>query len=134
MRRLMTVRAFVTAALITVARPLSAAPCVPYEPAVVTLSGTLVVQQAYGAPNYGGTPAQDTVERYYALQLDRPICVDTGHDTDVPEADVRVLQLVMGMLPSAPAGAHASVTGTLFHGISGHHHTPVLLSVRTIAR
>lgn len=107
--------------------------CLQYGPAVVSLTGTITKHMTYGPPNYGEDPAHDSQEIYWYLDLDNPICVDGAKDNS-PEAqgekDVREVQIVYSN--GYPKGNdwinhRAIITGTLFHAISGHHHTKVLI-------
>ena len=114
--------------------------CLEYEPAVVTLTGTITRHMEYGPPGYGEDPAHDAKEVYWYLELNNPICVN-GKDEDSPdmqgEKDVRKLQIVYPMgYPKGGGwiGHRASITGTLFHAISGHHHTNVLITAHRTTR
>jgi Domain of unknown function (DUF4431) len=107
--------------------------CLDYEPAVVTLSGTITKHMNYGPPNYGEDPARDAKEFSWYLELDDPVCVN-GKNDDSPEGEaeknVRKLQIVY--LNGHPKGDgwinhRVSIEGTLFHAITGHHHTNVLI-------
>jgi len=109
-------------------------PCLDYGPAVVTLTGTIAEHMEYGPPNYGDDPAHDAKERNWYLELDEPICVRAKSDASPEmeaENDVRKLQIVYSN--GYPKGGgfinrHASITGTLFHAVNGHHHTQVLIT------
>jgi|SRR5580704_17561300 hypothetical protein len=107
--------------------------CLKYEPTRVVLSGTISTKLAYGPPGYGEDPAHDARERYLNLTLDNPICVDSGvSPNDDSERNERSLQMVFfddHSFQSKWMGQHVAVTGTLFHAISGHHHTKVLIIV-----
>jgi len=107
--------------------------CLEYEPAVVTLSGTITRHLEYGPPGYGEDPAHDDKGFYWFLDLDKPICVN-GKDEDSPddegETGVRRLQIVyMNDYPKGRGwiGHRASITGTLFHSYTAHHYTEVLI-------
>jgi hypothetical protein len=106
--------------------------CLEYEPAVVTLSGTITRHLEYGPPNYGEDPAHDEKGFYWFLDLDKPICVN-GSDEDSPdeegETGVRRLQIVYNRYPKGRGwiGHKASITGTLFHAHTAHHYTKVLI-------
>jgi hypothetical protein len=107
--------------------------CLEYGPAIVSLTGTIVSQMQYGPPNYGEDPAHDAKEVYWYLQLDDPVCVNgrKDHSEEMQgEQNVRKVQIVY--LTGYPKGGNwinkrASITGTLFHAITGHHHTKVLI-------
>jgi hypothetical protein len=108
--------------------------CLNYEPAVVTLTGKITRHLEYGPPGYGESPATDAKEVYWYLDLDEAVCTTaTAGDTpdDQGEEDIGRLQIVF--LHGYPQGGgwvghRASITGTLFHAITGHHHTPVLIT------
>ena len=104
------------------------------------MTGTITTHLEYGAPNFGEDPAHDAHELDWYLDLSKPICVAGKNDTS-PESEaergIRRLQIVF--LRGQPSGAGwighgASVTGTLFHAISGHHHTKVLITAEHMAR
>ncbi len=108
-----------------------------YEPAVVQLSGTVVIESQFGRPNYGENPATDEQVKIAVLELDRPVSVvgDPKSDFNQESVDnIQRMQLVdlKGGRFSPYAGKHVRVSGTLFHAITGHHYTDVLLTVRTI--
>ena len=106
--------------------------CLSYEPSVVELTGT-VVRKTF-------TDAQDRPETYWVLDLSRPICVNQDPkepDLNYAQKDVRLIQLVfldqtMFLTYKDLLGKKVVAKGTLFAGISAHHHTPVLLTVSTL--
>jgi Domain of unknown function (DUF4431) len=65
------------------------------------------------------------------LQLATPICVLGGDDSDQPaEPSIRHLQIAFIKIPfdkSLP-GHRVRIIGTLFHSMTGHHHTRALIS------
>ena len=101
-----------------------------YEPAIVRLTGTLCSSQ--------GTDPNDESVQYPALKLKASIRVraDPTTGTDSTEENVSLLQLVLTPeLMNEYArlkGQDASVTGTLMHAHTGHHHTSVLLQVQEL--
>ena len=116
--------------------------CLEYEPANVTLSGTISRHMHYEGPNYGADPAHDEKAYYWYLDLDKPICVN-GKDEDSPEMesvhDVRHMQIVYGVYEDYPRGRgwigrHVSIMGSLFHAITVHHHTDVLIMARSTVK
>jgi hypothetical protein len=114
---------------------LAADGCFSYEPARVELTGKVSKKQAFGPPNYGEDPAHDRRETYLVLVLNAPLCV-TG-DPKSPtnnesETDVREVQLVFApgqSIRRSWLNRQVSVSGTLFHAITGHHRTKVLIQV-----
>ena len=114
--------------------------CLPYEPAVVTLEGTVTMGAFPGRPNYADTLHGDEIERPFILQLDRAICVEPDSSSRLyndPRGGVRQVQLaVVGdslvLRLRRLVGRRIVVTGQLFSAETGHHHTPVLDLVREL--
>ena len=110
----------------------SSSACLSYEPSVVELTGT-IVRKTF-------TDAQDRPETYWVLELSRPICVNQDQkepDINYAQKDIRLIQLVflnqkMFVTYKDLPGKRVIAKGTLFAGISAHHHTPVLLTVNTL--
>lgn len=103
---------------------LAAAKTLPYDPAVVTLQGTLVSGD-------GMTP--DGVKlKFPAIRLAKPIAVPQDEPRDWP-AEHGVVLLHMALDDKNMAafkhlkGKPAKVTGTLFHADNGNHQTSVLV-------
>jgi len=109
--------------------------CLRYEPDTVRIRGTLARHMYYGAPGYGDTPARDEKEVGFYLDLSTPVCMAPGaDDVDVAKAGIRRIQLVLRDQADFDRlrpflGKTVALRGTLFGAITGHHHTPVLLSV-----
>jgi hypothetical protein len=100
----------------------------------VTLAGVVELHEFYGPPGYGENPASDARERQALLKLDTPICVEPGSD-DQDEAErnqarVTLVPPASNVALSGYQGRHVTVKGKLFHAISGHHHTPVLIQLQ----
>jgi hypothetical protein len=106
--------------------------CLSHESSVVELTGT-IVRKTF-------TDAQDRPETYWLLELSRPICVNQDPkepDLNYAQKDVRLIQLLfldqkMFVTYKDLLGKKVIAKGTLFAGISAHHHTPVLLTVSTL--
>jgi hypothetical protein len=106
--------------------------CLSYEPSVVELTGTIVRQTS--------TDGQDRPETYWLLELPQPICVNQDPaepDMNYAQEDVRSIQLAfpngkMYTTYKALLGKKVIAKGTLFVGMTAHHHTPVLLTVSTL--
>ena len=113
--------------------------CLTYEPEQVNLEGVLTVQTFPGPPNYESTESGDQEERVAILVLDRSVCVTGDPDNELnqqSEAGVRRVQIVVedwGKLENL-IDQQVFVTGTLFHALTGHHHTPVLMTAEHVAR
>lgn len=113
--------------------------CLSYEPSVVTLEGKLTQKTFPGPPNYANIHKGDAPETYWFLSLEHPVCVDedpTSEHVNNAQKEVRLVQLVVDQQiykrSTGLIGKHVVTTGTLFGGINGHHHTPVLLTVTTL--
>jgi|SRR5579859_1554738 len=115
--------------------------CLSYEPSIIKLTGNLTRKTFPGPPNYESVRNGDQPETYWLLNLVHPICVaESKTDGELnPAMDVRSLQLVF----TGPAtykkykellGKQVVATGTLFAAQTGHHHTPVLLTVVGLAK
>jgi hypothetical protein len=133
--------ALLAAALCATTLRIEARSCLPYEPKPVTLAGTIVRQTFPGPPNYEDVKTGDTPEMIWVLRLATPICVAPDgptEDYNDPESNVRELQLIFmdgaGYTKyRSLLGKPVSVSGTLSHAITGHHHTKVMVVVREIA-
>jgi hypothetical protein len=113
--------------------------CLHYEPDTVRVTGHLSRHMYYGAPGYGEDPRHDEREVGFYLDLPAPICmVPGGDEVDVARRGIRRIQLVLdenGYARLRPLlGKTVTLRGTLSGAITGHHHTPVLLTVATPVR
>ena len=114
--------------------------CVGYDDPSVTLSGTSFSRIYFGPPGYGETPAQDRREGAALLLLDAPICVKASPnpelDNNAYEGNVIVIQLaavhIKPELLEKALGQRVTVRGSLFHSLTGHHRTPVLMDVYSV--
>lgn len=108
---------------------------VHYGPEKVAVTGKVVSRTFYGPPGYGENPKTDSRESQYLLLLDRPIDVLSTPEFET-ERGVKQITLVVVDFKATPVRPwlHQRVTieGTLFHAITGHHHTRVLIEVSTI--
>ena len=125
--------------LLMSAAPALAQQCLSYEPAEVSLAGRISRQTCPGPPNYQSIRRGDRPEISWVLHLQRPVCV-TGNTNEFNEAEQRVTDLQLILEPeeykrfSKFVGTKRSVTvsGTLTHAQTGHHHTSVLIDVSNI--
>lgn len=115
------------------------ASCYPYEPKSVTLSGVLIRKTFPGRPNYANLAKGDEPETYFLLRLSKPVCTvaPAGNGIDGPVSSVAQMQLVFlhGAATSYKElqpyiGKEVRCTGKLFSAETGHHHTPVLMTVK----
>lgn len=109
-----------------------------YEPAVVSLSGILVIEDHYGPPNYGENPDTDEIDKVRILKLDTPVDVVGDPNADnfnsELETGVQKMQLVSSLKLIDLEGQHVTVEGTLYHQFNAHHVTKVLITVEKISR
>lgn len=133
MRRLL----FIAGALAVMSGSLQAQ-CLDYEPAVVSLSGTLVRQIFPGPPNYKSVAHGDAAERVWILRLRKPICVNVADHFDIHENGQKQVQLVLEPERYKRfrnlVGKQVTVMGTLFHAHTAHHHKKLLLTATKMRR
>ena len=110
--------------------------CFKYEPATVTLVGVLESKVYPGLPNFLSIESGDAPETGYFIELKPPICTITkeeswmlGHQR-ISEVQLAVSKLQYDQLATSIGGV-ISVKGSLFEAFNGHHHTPVLMDVKT---
>ncbi len=108
-----------------------------YEPSVVTLFGKVYMKTFPGRPNYEDIKAGDELETHWILNLESPISVvpKEGKDPDGlndSEENIRKIQIVImsEYRFRFRNGQRYKISGSLFHAISGHHHTPVLIELK----
>ena len=134
MRRIL----FIIGLLFSVSLHVAAAQCLEYEPNVVNLSGTLVRETHPGPPNYEGVSSRDEEETIWVLQLKDTICVLASDEINVREDGIKEVQLVLKPEQYRQfrnlLGQQVRVTGTLFHGHTGHHYKPLLLKTSDISK
>jgi len=113
--------------------------CLSYEPVEVTLHGSLARRTYPGSPNYEDSGKGDHPETYWLLILDSPIFLDESKsdpELNPKNENIREVQLVVtrGMYENSKSlvGQRVVARGTLFGEHTAHHHTPVLLTVKTL--
>jgi hypothetical protein len=111
------------------------ASCLTYEHQEV-LSGKLVRETFPGPPNYESVRSGDQAETYFFLSLKRPVCTARGK-SELEPAIERLKKIQIGFGADAAAsyrrlapavGSTVRCEGLLIGSISGHHHTPVVLT------
>ena len=105
--------------------------CLTYDEPV-ELTGIMQIRVFFAQPNYGENPETDAREAQGVLFLDKPICTVERADSATPD-EANQIEVTLVSLDGTHlrqyAGLHVAVTGILFHAITGHHHTPLLLSL-----
>ena len=113
--------------------------CLSYEPVKVRLIGTIVEKTFPGPPEFESIEKGDRPETALILKLKRPVCVKGNPEDELnseTEKNVGDLHLVIhgGEYVRYRRFVTKQVVaeGTLFHAITGHHHTKVLMEVINI--
>jgi hypothetical protein len=92
--------------------------------------GNIVLKQFYGPPNYGETPAIDSIETFYVLILHGPMTIKHGSET----VTVEEIQLTSNNnIKNINANQKYYITGRASFWQTGHHHTPIIISVDRIS-
>ena len=107
----------------------------------VTFSGKVSRETFAGPPNYTSIDDGDEPETYWILTINNPRCVvaesmEDGSLYDVAKSTTR-FQLAFEdasvyKLQKSLVEKNATVTGQLFAGHTGHHHTKALVAVKSI--
>ena len=124
-KRLLAIASLVNVIAMPTAR---GADCLRFEPAEVTLVGSLITRTYAGPPNYESIERGDRPERPFIVVLDQPICVDGDPTSDInTESVANVTEVQVGAEEELDAmvGRHIKVLGTLFAAHTGHHNTSV---------
>jgi len=110
-----------------------------FEPKHVELIGVIKKLQFAGPPNYESLKNGDKDETGPYLILNNPVDVQLApksrSDTDIPEKNVSLLQLVVDHKKDwekIKEGNFVQINGTLFHAFTGHHHARVLLMIEKV--
>ena len=118
----------------------AAAQCLEYEPAPVKLRGRISRQVFPGPPEFASVKEGDTPEVAWILQLAKAVCVNANAADELnnqKETGVTRVHLALDQADYSRYRAllHKAVVvqGTLFHAITMHHRTAVLLRVGSIS-
>ena len=115
--------------------------CLSYEPQATTIQGRLVRRAYPGPPDYTSISSGDQAETYWLVKLPQPACVNedkSDADLSPAQSNLTLVQLVFTdpseyKVYASFVGKQVVAKGTLFGAISGHHHTPVLLTVLSLS-
>jgi hypothetical protein len=109
--------------------------CLKYEPELVKVSGVVERDIFPGRPNYESIKDGDEPEVYWVLKLSKSICVIGKSDDDINESENNIVELQLILTDNQYKQYHGYighkviVSGTLFHSITAHHKTTVLINV-----
>jgi hypothetical protein len=110
---------------------LSVSACEEYGLSGTTLVGTVTLETFFGPPGYGESPETDSKERQAILHLAKPLCTLASDDAPAEQGQAQVTLAPMDNLSLQDfVGKVVAVRGSLFHAITGHHHTEVLIAIR----
>lgn len=103
-----------------------------YEPSIVQLTGTLRECVCPGPPEYENIEMGDAPEHVFVLTLDHPVHVreltSKKDFLDEPEDNVTEIQVAASSSEVQPIlGKHVKISGILFHAITAHHRTEVIM-------
>ena len=105
--------------------------CATFRGSELDFTGRLVALTFPGPPNYESIVSGDAPETHWYLQLPKAECWSEFNH-----------QLFYQLLLSAEdfdkyrslLGSEVRVRGTLEEAISGHHHTPLVMTVKSLAK
>ena len=114
----------------------SAARCLSYEPAEVTLVGTLTSRYLPGPPNYDSITRGDRPETVFILTLEEPICVSGDPSSRLnskSHSRVTEVQVVARSVdPKRFVNKRVRVSGSFFGARTRNHRTPIVLTVASL--
>ena len=105
---------------------------VPYEPNIVRLTGVLRENICPGPPEYASIEMGDAPEHIFVLTLDSPIHVRESihkeNSWNEPEDNVTEIQVAASPREAKHlVNKRVAISGSLFHAITGHHRTEVVM-------
>lgn len=110
--------------------------CLSYEPAAVTLEGTVVSRTLPGPPNYRRIAQGDYPETVYFLELKEPVCVSgdpSSRSNRRSESGIAEMQLFARDLDlSRFLDKEVRASGSLVRAHMPYHRTPVVLTVSRV--
>jgi hypothetical protein len=108
--------------------------CLLYEPDFVVLTGKVIEKTFYGPPNYGESPKTDRKEKQLILELGENICIAAAPSDNINIAESNVNEVTLVFLNTIPniKNKHVEVSGSIFHAHTGHHRTPLLITVSSV--
>ncbi len=114
--------------------------CLDGEPTVVKIIGKIYEKTFPGPPNYESVEKGDRPETQWILKLDAPICAKRTPQEEF-WAERIILNVKEVTLVFLQKGIYKEehlmhdrvvVTGTLWEAHTGHHRTPLLITVKEI--
>ncbi|HEY2809884.1 MAG TPA: DUF4431 domain-containing protein [Rhabdochlamydiaceae bacterium] len=103
----------------------------PYEPEIVQLTGLLCESVCPGPPEYASIEMGDAPEHVFVLKLDSPVHMrdfNSEESWNEPEDNVSEIQVAATTKDARHlVNKHVVVTGSLFHAITAHHRTDVVM-------
>lgn len=95
----------------------------------ITLTGSIIEKSFYGPPNFGETPKDDRIEKYFFLLLNKPILYNYKDQYIF----IKEIQLVFTDFyqKNFDKERKYTVIGTIQKAETGHHHTDFILIVKS---
>jgi len=109
--------------------------CLEFEPVLVKVSGVIERDTFPGRPNYESIKDGDKLEVYWILKLPKSICVIGKSINDINKSEDNIVELQLVLSDNQYKqyrkfiGHKVITSGTLFHSMSAHHKTTVLINV-----
>lgn len=100
-----------------------------------TLFGVVVERTLPGPPNYESTSRGDKAEIHRFLRLANKKCieiVEDGRFVSTNLVQLHFVDLKQSQIEKSLRGYPIRVVGEAFAAASGHHHTPLLLTVESV--
>jgi hypothetical protein len=116
--------------------------CLEGEPAIEKITGLTYKKTFPGPPNYESIKQGDMPETRTILKLDNPICIIMPDMSDITDKSVmRDIKEVSLFFPENDVykkykrlkHKRVLVTGEIWAAYTGHHHTPILITVLDIS-
>jgi hypothetical protein len=114
-----------------------------FEPSISEIKGKLTTNSFYGPPNYGDTPKEDRIENVWMVYLENPINIhqlkehlEEG-DFNSTQFNITRIQLVIlndKLELKKLMSENVRIKGSFFGANTGHHFTPILMSVISIIK
>jgi hypothetical protein len=113
----------------------AAGACLPIDPTIVTVTGTLETKVFPGPPNYTSISDGDTPEPVLMLVLPQPICI-LRHGAGGAREPVSAREIQIASYSPRQFEPYmklsVTVSGTLFQSVAGHQHSPILMHALSV--
>ena len=97
----------------------------------ISISGNIILKNYFGPPNYGETPEIDIKEKHYVLKTNKIITFSNGIEV-IKVKEFQLIFLTKDFAGDIDPNKNYLVIGNAFYAQTGHHHTPIIISVNLI--